>query len=206
MQPHDIHIRQYGNPESILHKSCDNFNLFRSTHRLYLNSFFCKNLLLQSTETAGLGKHDLWVSGCLFQTDPFSIFKRMPLRNHYRDIRIPNRIIFDFIRFQKIRTEADIIFSIQKSFCDLRCHPVVNDKRKCCPKLFQHMWNRPRCQRIHTADPHRFLLRPKSCRPLFQTKIRSQNFIHILHQFFAVAAEAHIPPFLLKKRDPILFF
>ena len=86
MQPHDIHIRQYGNPEPILHKSCDNFNLFRSTYRLYLNSFFCKNLLLQSTETAGLGKHDLWVSGCLFQTDPFSIFKRMSLRNHYCDI------------------------------------------------------------------------------------------------------------------------
>ena len=26
------------------------------------------------------------VAGCLFQTDPFSIFKRMSLRNHYCDI------------------------------------------------------------------------------------------------------------------------
>ena len=67
VQPHDIHIRQYGNPEPILHKSCDNFNLFCSTHRLYLHPLLLQNLLLQSTETAGLGKHDLRVSVCLFR-------------------------------------------------------------------------------------------------------------------------------------------
>ena len=94
MEVYNVHIRQNRNSESVSDKACNNFYFFGRAHRLDGDSLCGKNLLLQFAEAAGLGKHDLWVSGCLFQTDPFSIFKRMPLRNHYRDIRIPDNIRF----------------------------------------------------------------------------------------------------------------
>ena len=77
-------------------------------------------------------------------------------------------------------------------------------KREDRAEFPQHMWYCSCRERIYGSDPHCLFFRPKACRPLLHSKICVQNLLDILHQFFSVAAQAHVSSFFLEERNTVL--